>query len=298
VPRGELDAAGNWPPERALITALAARGHEVRVRSHEAHRGDVVAAGAQFRAHDRDLERDPTVRRDETPEAEMARVFQDVFLNSRYAESLLAEVPSYAPDVLLVDQMLLMAAAAAESTRLPTALLWHTVFGGRVEGAVPMPSKLLDPLNAYRRQLGLERIADRSAAAARADAIVAFTYEEFDAVPRERPKQLHYAGPFLAPTSTATARRTKPASTRVSTSRPVGRSMAIGMVAGSPKRRSAVIKRASPTAECALANCARTVPCSSTTQTACSTLAQSTPTKIRISSILPSTGVWSPRLGG
>jgi MGT family glycosyltransferase len=201
-----LDAAGNWPPERALVRALIARGHEVRVLSNAKHERDVVAAGAQFRAHDRDLERDPTVRRDETPEAEMARVFQDVFLNRRYAEALLAEARSSAPDVLLVDQMLLMAAAAAESTRLPTALLWHTVFGGRVEGAAPMPSALLDPLNAYRRQLGLARTADRFAAAARADAILAFTYEEFDTVPRERPQQLHYVGPLLAPSSVATAR--------------------------------------------------------------------------------------------
>ena len=200
-----LDAAGNWPPERALVRALVARGHEVRVLSHEAHHRDVVAAGAQFRSHDRDLERDPAVRRDETPEAEMARVFQEVFLNRRYAEALLAEVRSYAPDVLLVDQMLLMAAAAAESTRLPTALLWHTVFGGTSE-RTPMPSALLEPLNAYREQLGLVRIADRFAAAAKADAIVAFTHEAFDVVPTERPKQLHYVGPFFEPSGMATPR--------------------------------------------------------------------------------------------
>jgi len=110
-----------------------------------------------------------------------------------------------APDVLLVDQMLLMAAAAAESTGLPTALLWHTVFGGRFDGTAPR-SALLDPLNAYREQLGLERISDRFAAAARADAIVAFTYEAFDVVPGERPKQLHYVGPFFQPNGLAMIR--------------------------------------------------------------------------------------------
>jgi MGT family glycosyltransferase len=132
-------------------------------------------------------------------------VFHDVFLNRRYGEALLAEVRRDAPDVLLVDQMLLMAAAAAASTRLPTALLWHTVFGGRSERA-PMPSALLEPLNAYREQLGLGRIADRFAAAAEADAIVAFTHEAFDVVPTERPKQLHYVGPLFEPSSMATTR--------------------------------------------------------------------------------------------
>jgi MGT family glycosyltransferase len=195
-----LNAAGNWPPERALVRALAARGHEIRVLSHESHRRDVVAAGAQFRAHDRQLERDPTVRRVETPEAEMVRVLEDVFLNRRYGDALLAEVRRHPPDVLLVDQMLLMAAAAAERTRLPTALLWHTVFGAGSERA-PTPSALLEPLNAYREELGLRPVADRFAAAAKADAIVAFTHEAFDVVPAERPAQLHYVGPFFTPGS-------------------------------------------------------------------------------------------------
>jgi MGT family glycosyltransferase len=197
-----LNAAGNWPPERALLEALVVRGHDVRVLSHESHRRDVVAMRARFRSYDRELQRDPSVRHDETPEAEMVRVFQDVFLNRHYGDALLAEVRRDAPDVLLVDQMLLMAAAAAESTRLPTAVLWHTVFGGQSERA-PMPSALLEPLNAYREQLGLGRVADRFDAAAKADAIVAFTHEAFDVLPSERPKRLHYVGPFFRPGSMA-----------------------------------------------------------------------------------------------
>jgi MGT family glycosyltransferase len=96
--------------------------------------------------------------------------------------------------VLLVDQMLLFAAAAAESTGLPTAILWHTVYGGSAGRA--MPSALLEPLNAFREKLGLDRIDDRFAAATKADAIVAFTYEAFDASPPVRPAQLHYVGPL------------------------------------------------------------------------------------------------------
>jgi UDP:flavonoid glycosyltransferase YjiC (YdhE family) len=188
-----LDAAGNWPPEIALIRALVQRGHAVRVMSNATHAAEISAAGAQFRPYDEKLERDPTERHDESPEAEMARVMRDVFLNARFAEALLAEVKRDPPDVLLVDQMLLMAAAAAESTGLPTALLWHTVFGGMVAGRRPGG---LEPLNAFRADLGLTPIADQLAAARRADAILAFTHEAFDRALPDRPPQLHYVGPL------------------------------------------------------------------------------------------------------
>jgi len=191
-----LDAAGNWPPELALVRALLGRGHEVRVMSHAAHAAQISEAGAAFRPYDRVLERDPTVRRNETPQTEMARVLEEVFLNPRFADALLAEVQRDAPDVLLVDHMLLMATAAAESTGLPTAILWHSVYGGMAQGPAPMSGSLLDPVNSFRDKLGLDRIADRWASAQKADAIVAFTYEAFDTVPQDRPKQLHYVGPL------------------------------------------------------------------------------------------------------
>jgi MGT family glycosyltransferase len=191
-----LDAAGNWPPELVLVRALLRRGHEVRVMSNAAHAAQISEVGATFRPYDPALERDPTVRRNETPQAEMARVLQEVFLNRRFADALVAEVKRDAADVLLVDQMLPMAAAAAEATGVPTAILWHTVYGAMAQGPVPMPGSLLDPLNRFREDLGLDRIADLWAAARKADAIVAFTYEAFDTVPQDRPKQLHYVGPL------------------------------------------------------------------------------------------------------
>jgi len=189
-----LDAAGNWPPEIALIRALVERGHEVRVMSDASHAAQIGAVGAAFHPYDPSLHRNPVVRHDETPQEEMMRILRDVFLNPRYADALLAEVDRDRPDVLLVDQMLLMAAAGAERTGLPTAILWHTVYGGTAGQRTP--SAMLDPLNAFRETLGLERVADRSAAAAKADAIVAFTYEAFDVAPPVRPPHLHYVGPL------------------------------------------------------------------------------------------------------
>jgi UDP:flavonoid glycosyltransferase YjiC (YdhE family) len=44
-----LDAAGNWPPGRALVRALARRGHEVRVATGERHAEELADAGAVYR---------------------------------------------------------------------------------------------------------------------------------------------------------------------------------------------------------------------------------------------------------
>jgi MGT family glycosyltransferase len=196
-----LDAAGNWPPELVLIRTLVERGHEVRVMSDPCHAAALSDAGAVYRPYDPDLHRDPTVRHDETPGREMVRVLRDVFLNPGYADALLAEVERDRPDALLVDQMLLMAAAAAESTGVPSAILWHTVFGGNAGGR--MPSAVLAPLNALREKLGLDRIDDGIAPATKADAIVAFTYEAFDVPPPVRPARLHYVGPLTCATPAA-----------------------------------------------------------------------------------------------
>ena len=82
-----LDAAGNWPPELVLVRALVQRGHQVRVVSNAAHAAQITEAGAQFCPYHRALERDPTVRRNETPQTEMARVLKEVFLNPRFADA-------------------------------------------------------------------------------------------------------------------------------------------------------------------------------------------------------------------
>jgi UDP:flavonoid glycosyltransferase YjiC (YdhE family) len=193
-----LDAAGNWPPEAALVRALVERGHQVHVLSHAAHVDGVRSAGASFRPYADPALRDALpVRRDETPDAERARVLREVYLNPGFAEVLLAEVARERPDVLLVDQMLPLAAAAAESTGLPTAILWHTVFGAVPRARGPVRDFLLAQIDRFRAGLGLGGASDPFLPG-RADAILVFTYEAFDEAPADRPPGLHYVGPLLA----------------------------------------------------------------------------------------------------
>ena len=191
-----LDAAGNWPPELVLIRALAQRGHEVRVICGAQHAPQIAAAGAEYVAYRHAPERDSSVRPDNQRESEMVRVMRDVFMNPAYGDELLAAVDREAPDVLLVDQMLMTAAAAAESTRLPTAILWHTVYRASAHRWRSMPAPVLEPLNVVRQKLGLARLAIGSAMIDGARAVLAFTYETFDTAPEDAPKHLHYVGPL------------------------------------------------------------------------------------------------------
>src|SRR6266404_1584992 len=198
-----LHAAGNWPPELALIRALAGRGHEVRVVSDETHAAQITAAGAEYRPYRHAPQRDPARRDGKAQATEMARIMRDIFLNRVYADELLAEVDRRPADVLLVDHMLMAAGEAAESTGLPTAILWHTIYG-RADDLRRIDRPLVDELNALRVEKGLAPVADLRESVEQADAILAFTYEQFDAAPPDAPEQLHYVGP-LACVARATA---------------------------------------------------------------------------------------------
>jgi UDP:flavonoid glycosyltransferase YjiC (YdhE family) len=124
-----LNAAGNWPPELSLIRALVQRGHTVRVLTEADLAPQVTAAGAEYGPYHTVAPRDRTVRHDTSRESALGRLIRVTYLNPAYGDDLLTEVRRFAPDVLLVDRMLMAAIVAAESTGLPTALLWHTIYG-------------------------------------------------------------------------------------------------------------------------------------------------------------------------
>src|SRR5918992_4506571 len=142
-----LNASGNWPPELALIRAFARRGHTVRVLQEADLASQITAAGAEYGPYPTVAPRDRTVRRDTSPAGELAHQIRLNYLNPAYGDDLLTEARRFAPDVLLVDRMLMAAAAAAESTGLPTALLWHTIYGAWMGTTPATSAAVLDPLN-------------------------------------------------------------------------------------------------------------------------------------------------------
>jgi UDP:flavonoid glycosyltransferase YjiC (YdhE family) len=187
-----LDMAGNWPPELVLVRALVGRGHEVRVISNASHREQIEGAGAEYRPYRFAAQRNPGERQDNRQESEMARLSRTVFLNAAFSDELLAEVARATPGVVLVDLALMAAGAAAEKIGIPHAVLWHTVYNARVDNPFP----LIDGLNLMREGMGLRRVTSRRESVELADAILAFTYEEFDSPAADKPRRLHYVGPL------------------------------------------------------------------------------------------------------
>jgi MGT family glycosyltransferase len=192
-----FNASGNWPPEMALVRALVQRGHDVRVLADADLEAQITEAGATYCPYHAVAPRDGTIRHTTPGESELDRVLRVIYLNPKYSDDLLAAVARETPDVLLVDSMLMTAAAAAEHTRLPTAALWLTAYGARMANPLHMSAPVLAPLNALREQMGLAGVTDWRGSVEKAHAILAFTYEAFDmAPPGYTPTHLHYVGPL------------------------------------------------------------------------------------------------------
>ena len=189
-----LEAAGNWPPILSLIRALTQRGHHVRVVANANQARDIAAAGAVYEAYRHAPQRDSAERPPDMAD-EMMRVLNDVFFGPLYADELLAAVAREQPDVLLVDQMLIMAWIAAESTSLPTAILWHTVFNGTA-GMVNMVNMFIPQMNALRARVGLSPIEPPWTMVRSGVPILAFTYREFDDPSPTTPAEVQYVGPL------------------------------------------------------------------------------------------------------
>jgi MGT family glycosyltransferase len=193
-----VNASGNWQPELALIRALVQRGHTVRVLADADLAAPITEAGAAYCPYPSVAPRDRTIRHNTPREGEFDRAVYATYLNPTYGDDLLTEVGRDAPDVLLVDRMLMTAAVAAEHTGLPTALLWHTVYGAWIPSPLwtGTPAAVLAPLNALRAQRGLAPVPDLRGNAEQAHAILAFTYEAFDTRLPDAPGHLHYVGPL------------------------------------------------------------------------------------------------------
>lgn len=144
-----VDLGGNVPPVIGLAAELARRGHRVVVHADAGVRERAEAAGCAFRvaegaAYD-PLQPRGTVR----TLREITRLFAD----RGRGRSAVAGARAVDADVVLVDVLLIGAAAEVEAAGLPTVLLGHTTweylrrsFGGgpiaallRLRGSAPLP---------------------------------------------------------------------------------------------------------------------------------------------------------------
>lgn len=228
------DGGGTAPPELAIASRLARRGHDVKVLGDPSLEDDVRHAGATFapwrdaphratRTADGDIVRDWAAL---TPLGAFARArdrhaFKPAHL---FAREVRAEFDAHRSDVIVVDAMLFGALVGAESTRAPfAALIPMTSF--LPESNRPPPALGLSPahgpmgrardralfafgdallwrsclphLNRARHAMGLGDVAHPLDQIRRADRVLVQTSAWFDFDAPERRGNVRYVGPEL-----------------------------------------------------------------------------------------------------
>jgi UDP:flavonoid glycosyltransferase YjiC (YdhE family) len=191
------DGGSNRQPFEVLCGALTARGDNVLVISHDAHRSMYEGLGATFQPL-RVGDKEPGHRTASDAE-DMQRV-NGVWLSSRIAHSVRSTLAAGTFDVALVDVTMLSAISACEAAGVPLVLVHHT-FPGAFWGG-PRSGRLagfVEPLNKVRAELGISTVSTYGELIMHARAHIAPTVAALD-LSVQWPVPLHYVGP-LQPTA-------------------------------------------------------------------------------------------------
>ncbi|HLW55281.1 MAG TPA: glycosyltransferase [Candidatus Angelobacter sp.] len=227
------EGGGNTPPMLAVVRRLVARGHLVRVLSDLCNRVEVEAAGASFAAWssvpprpDKSVAYDPLRDWEAKSPAELLGLLRDrLFVGPAmaYARDVLAELKRFPADVIVANDMMLGAMAAAESAGVPCVGLSPNVylyprpgvppFGpGFLPGKGPMAwlrdaavrtmslrvfGRGAPSFNATRKALGLPPIAHPFAQVERVAKHLVLTSSAFDFSSSAALPRIVFAGPEL-----------------------------------------------------------------------------------------------------
>lgn len=236
------EGGGTNPPELAIASRLAARGHSVRVLGDPCLEPDALAADASFVPY-----REAPHRTDRRPESEIIRDWGattplGAFARARdrhafgpaglFAKEVLSACTDHRSERVVVDAMLFGGLVGAEASGRPwAALIPMTSFlpaPGRPPpslGLLPASGPLgrlrdrsllalgdrllwrscLPLLNAARRDVGLAPVAHPLDQIRRARRILVLTSPAFDFDATPRVDNLEYTGPELADPAWATA---------------------------------------------------------------------------------------------
>jgi UDP:flavonoid glycosyltransferase YjiC (YdhE family) len=116
------DGAGNFPPIKALASAILARGHEVFVLSHDTHRYEVAAIGAHFERYPTALQFDAAAEDGETT------LIPELLASPKVAADLAAAIRRLQPDALLVDVLMLTGMQTAQASGRPYGVMLHSLY--------------------------------------------------------------------------------------------------------------------------------------------------------------------------
>jgi MGT family glycosyltransferase len=199
------DASGAVPVECRLAGQIAERGHEVVVSAPPSIEGTIRASGFEYIADPSTAPYDAVT---DSPEDEVAWLLHNVFLGPAVAQAqaVSGAIAEARPDVVVSDDTIFGAMAAAEASGLPSAALHSTVYGRirrlkESDGARAFWEQGLAPLNEARAGLGLKPLQSGFDQEAALDRLLLLTTAEFSDPEDLLPANARFIGPPLpAPT--------------------------------------------------------------------------------------------------
>jgi MGT family glycosyltransferase len=186
------DGAGNIPPEFTLCRALVDAGHQVHVLTHDTLKERAEELGAIFHPirHAGQLDA-------RAPEQGIKDVIDRAILSDSLLSDIDEAIAGVAPDVVIVDSMLLLALAMVGQSSTPSVAFHHTLadflFGGQLDQlSMTMKAefdRILDGrgLNSYARPVN---------AVLDSDLLLTATYEDFDRPSEHLPEDFVHIGPL------------------------------------------------------------------------------------------------------
>jgi len=157
---------GNSTPVIGLATRLIGRGHDVQVVSPD----DSTARFAEISVPYEVMAREPLAVR--------------------------TAIDRAAPDVVIVDFMMPAWLSEAESSGVPVVALVHTLYD-RIAAGLLTAFTTLEAINAGRRELGLDPLADAPDLLDRMDRVLVTSYAELEAEPAVDTPNVRYVGAIL-----------------------------------------------------------------------------------------------------
>jgi MGT family glycosyltransferase len=186
------DGAGNIPPEFAVCRALVNAGHRVHVLTHDTLKERAEELGAIFRPirHAGQLDA-------RAPEQDVQDVIDRAILSDSLLSDIDEAIAGVAPDVVIVDSMMLLALAMLGQSSIPSVAFHHTLadflFGGQLDQLSMTMKGEIDQILDGR---GLKSYARPVNAVLDSDLLLTATYREFDRPSEHLPEDLVHIGPL------------------------------------------------------------------------------------------------------
>ena len=116
------DGAGNFPPIKALASALITRGHDVVVLAHDTQREPVAELGARFERYSTAMQFDAASADGE------ATLIPELLASPKVAADLGDAIDRLQPDALLVDVLMLTGMQTAQASGRPCGVMLHSLY--------------------------------------------------------------------------------------------------------------------------------------------------------------------------